>query len=93
MGHRLTIYGSYFVAEKLYIEYRFASGLVLSGFMDPNEATDMIRNNVAPSQAPNENTPLSEGRFSVLLQDQQIVEWKVGNPSEDALVFHRCVLE
>lgn len=75
--------------KTVYIEYRFASGLVLSGFVEESGVASMLRNNAAPSQEPAEATPLFGTRHAVLLQDQCIVEFSVGNPSFEALVFHR----
>ncbi len=77
------------MSERIYVEWRFHGGLVLSGYIDQDEATDMLRNNAAPSQSPAEGVPIFGTRHAVLLQDQRVATYQFGNPSPEAIAFHQ----
>ncbi len=72
--------------DKIYVEYRFRSGFVLSGIVDRDEAKEIFRHNN------NLSSPIGAIRagshVSVVLQDQELIEAK-GTAPEDAPDFHR----
>lgn len=71
-----------------YIEFRFHTGLVVSGFVDEATFDEMFRNNAAPSQPLAPDEPIPAGNLAVLLQDQRLREWST-QISQEAFAFHR----
>ena len=78
--------------EKIYVEYRFESGLVLSGFVDRSEACNMFYRAGAMDEPiePKLLPAASRETLEVVLQRQKISRSSYGRPpSPEALAFHR----
>lgn len=62
---------------KFYVEFEFKSGLKLSGHISEEVYDSLFRNNAAPSQPYDPESPLLGRNLAVLLQDQRIQTYSV----------------